>query len=155
MTQNVEFQAFVECHGDQATVRFADGSSQQVPRAVLVRSTVLRQAVYDTEFEASSCVAVPGEMLQSWLQWLRISGDWDSTASTSEQPSEGIAAPQELATEHIIRYVQVGIPCKLSDSVFLARNEPSDRHVPDIDPPCETGQMMCSKLNTWLRRLDW
>ena len=56
--------AVVEFHGDQTTVRFTDGSIQQVPSDVLARSMLLRQALLESDKEESN-VTVPEVVLQS------------------------------------------------------------------------------------------
>ena len=69
--KEVKNMAIIECTGDPATVRFTDGSSQQIAQSVLDRSSLIRQALDDTVSDATSSVHVPEDVLRSWLQWIK------------------------------------------------------------------------------------
>lgn len=87
--------AVVECHGDQATVRFTDNSIQQVPSDVLARSMLLRQALLGNDKEEEN-VTLPEVILQSWLRWLHMSADLSDAPSAKEQSSASNPAAQKL-----------------------------------------------------------
>lgn len=107
MTSFSAVPAIVESQGEYATVRFADGSSLQLPREVLSRSSLLRQALLDSNINADERVAVPDAILQSWLQWLGLFLGTARTSPATDQPSEGCSTALTATPEQNVRYLQV------------------------------------------------
>lgn len=64
--------ATLELDGESVTVHFWDGEEQEqllIPRPLLDRSTVFRQALLNADNSGIGSFTVPHGFLKSWLQW--------------------------------------------------------------------------------------
>lgn len=69
----------LEIHGAFTTVHLSAERRQQVPRAVLDRSSVLRQVLDHNEAAEHQYVSVPQLFLERWLQWRTHESSWDNS----------------------------------------------------------------------------
>ena len=69
----------LQLNGENATVHFSDGHEQKlcVSRALLERSTVLRQALSGKSEIVELVAPSPRGVLRSWLQWRTNESSWD------------------------------------------------------------------------------
>lgn len=126
MSTAPELHAVLRREGNEATVRFADGSKRHLGRETIARSNVLRQAIFESDGSSDSSILLPESEVRNWLTGLELQQAMRSPFNDKPELDATVGTKRIGYLQVILKYDNLYV-CVRAPSVCSAESAPPVR----------------------------